>query len=320
MLKYQLSSTKQYLRDGFSAGLLESAALNKNVVGLCADLNSSIKMDGFAEKYPERFFQVGVAEQNLAGVAAGFALMGKIPVMGGYAAFSPGRNWDQIRVSIAYSKLNVKIIGSHAGISVGPDGATHQALEDIGLMRILPNMIVIAPADYEETRKAIISAINYQGPVYIRIPREKFETVTTLSTAFEIGKANKYCDGEMVTIIASGPLLYQAIEASIFLKASGITCEVLGLHTIKPLDEETVLKSVKKTKAVVTIEDGQIAGGVGGAISELLSEKCPVPVLRMGISDSFGESGTSQELLDKYDLNTNGIIRAVKKVLKMKLE
>ena len=317
MDKYLLSPITKSLRDGFSAGLLE-AAQNPKVVALCADLNSSIKMDGFAQAYPERFFQVGVAEQNLAGVAAGMALMGKISVMGGYATFSPGRNWDQVRVSIAYSNLNVKIIGSHAGINVGPDGATHQALEDIAIMRVLPNMKVIVPTDYEEARKAIIEAICCDGPVYLRLPRESFPSVTLPETDFEIGKANKYSDGKDVSILACGPLVYQAILAANKLEKEGITCDVLAVHTIKPLDYRSITTSAKKTGAVVTIEDAQVSGGLGGAVAETLSEHCPTPLIRMGIPDSFGESGTMNELYDKYDLNVNGIIQAVKKAISIK--
>jgi len=305
-------------KDGYGVGLLEAGKANSNIVVLTADLSKSTKSDLFQKEFPDRFIQVGVAEQNMAGIAAGLALSGKIPFMASYATFNPGRNWEQIRVAICYSNANVKIISSHSGFTDGGDGATHQALEDIALLRVLPNMTVVVPCDYYETQKATKAAANYQGPVSIRTGREATPVVTTENTPFEIGKAYVLNEGKDVTIIACGPPVYEAIKAAKHLRTKGIDCEVINCPTIKPLDEETLLKSCKKTGKVITVEEHQVTGGLGSAISELLSEKMPTPLLRIGVKNAFGESGAYEELLDKYKLNAKNISIEVEKLLKVK--
>ncbi|MDO8582265.1 MAG: transketolase C-terminal domain-containing protein [bacterium] len=304
-------------RNGYGDGLVLAAEKDVNVVGLCADLTGSVCMLAFAKKFPERFIQVGVAEQNMASVAAGLAVEGKIPFFASYAVFSPGRSWDQIRVNGCYNNANIKVVGAHAGISVGPDGATHQALEDIAIMRVLPNMIVIVPCDALETKKATLAAAAHKGPVYLRLTREKTPIMTTEQTPFVIGKASVYREGTDITIVGCGPLLYEALIAAEQLKGK-VSVEVINCPTIKPMDTETILASVKKTKVVVTVEEHQITGGLGGAICELLSEQYPIPVIRVGMPDSFGESGNPDELLTKYGMKAGDIVRAVQKALSLK--
>lgn len=305
-------------RNGYGDGLLEVAKKNPNVIVLTGDLVESTRALGFAKKYPGRFVECGVAEQNMAGIAAGLALAGKIPFISSYAVFSPGRSWDQVRVSVCLNKANVKIAGAHAGISVGPDGATHQALEDITIMRVLPHMIVVVPCDYEETKKMVGSAVEISGPIYFRFAREKTPVITTTKTPFKIGRAEVFRKGHDVSIIACGPLVYQSLVAAEELKKQGIDCEVINNHTIKPLDEKTLLTSVRKTRAVVTVEEHQIMAGAGSAVCELLCKKFPVPVEMVGMNDSFGESGTPAELLEKYGMSVKAIKSAVRKVLARK--
>lgn len=304
-------------RNGFGDGLVLAAENDANVMGLCADLTESTRMLAFAKKFPERFIQVGVAEQNMTSVAAGLAVEGKIPFFASYAVFSPGRSWDQIRVNGCYNDANIKIVGAHAGISVGPDGATHQALEDIAIMRVLPRLVVLVPCDALEAKKATLAAAIYKGPVYIRLTREKTPIMTTEQTPFVIGKSYVYREGTDVTVIGCGPLLYEALMAAEQL-AGKVSVEVINCPTIKPLDTETILASVKKTKTVVTVEEHQVTGGLGGAICELLSEHYPVPVIRVGMPDSFGESGNPDELLTKYGMKATDIVVAVQRALKMK--
>lgn len=303
-------------RNGYGDGVVEAGRANPNVVVLCCDLVESTRSLPFAQAFPQRFFEMGVAEQNMAGVGAGMAATGKIPFISSYAVFSPGRNWDQIRVSIAYSNLNVKIMGAHSGISVGPDGATHQALEDVAIMRVLPNMVVLAPCDAHEARKAVLAAAKYVGPVYIRFTREKTPVITRPSTPFEIGKAVVLREGSDVTLIACGPLVYEALLAAEQLSKRGIDAEVINCPSIKPLDKKTILKSVQKTGAAVTIEEHQTTGGLFGAIAEFLSQTNPVPIIPVGMDDTFGESGTPEELLKKYGMKAVNIVAAAQKILK----
>src|SRR3989344_4660857 len=272
-------------RNGFGEGLVVAGEGNKDVVVLCADLTESTRSEYFQKKFPERFVEVGVAEQNMASLAAGMALAGKIPFISSYAAFSPGRNNEQIRTTIALNNANVKIVGAHAGVSVGPDGATHQALEDIALMRVMPNMVVISPCDAVEAKKATVAAAEIEGPVYIRLAREATPVMTTEKTPFTLGKAEIFVPGKDVTVIATGPLLYEALKATHTLAQKGISAEVINLHTIKPLDTKTILASVKKTKCVVTVEEHQVAGGMGSAVIEFLSQNLPVPVQMIGSQD-----------------------------------
>ena len=304
-------------RKGYGEGLVEAGKKDERVMVLCCDLTESTQSHLFANAFPERFLELGVAEQNMAGVAAGLALEGKVPFISSYAVFSPGRNWDQVRVSVCYQKTNVKIAGAHAGISVGPDGATHQALEDIAITRVLPGMTVIAPADYHESRKATIAAAALNGPVYSRFARTGTPVFTSKKSPFTIGKAELYTRGEDVTIIAAGPVIYEALLAYKALQKEHITAEVINCHTIKPLDAATILKSVKKTRAVVTVEEHQVTGGLGGAITELLSERLPSRVIRVGMQDRFGESGDPHVLLDEFGFTHPTIIKAVHKALKL---
>ncbi len=305
-------------RNGYGDGLLEVAEKNKNVVVLTGDLAESTRVLAFAKKYPQAFVECGVAEQNMAGIAAGLALTGKIPFISSYAVFSPGRSWDQVRVSICLNRANVKIAGAHAGISVGPDGATHQALEDIAIMRVLPHMTVVVPCDYEETRKVVHAAVAMTGPLYFRFAREKTPVITTSKTPFTIGRAEFFRKGKDVSIIACGPLVYQALIAAEELAKIGIDCEVINNHTIKPLDEKTLLASARKTHAVVTVEEHQIMAGAGSALCELFSKKFPVPIEMVGMNDSYGESGTPKELLEKYGMSVKAIKAAVKRAMKRK--
>lgn len=304
-------------RNGYGDGVVEAGRKNKNVVVLCCDLTESTRSQKFADTFPDRFFEIGVAEQNMAGVAAGMATCGKIPFISSYAVFSPGRNWDQIRVSISYSDLNVKIMGAHAGISVGPDGATHQALEDIAIMRVLPNMVVLAPCDVHETRRAVLAAAAYRGPVYIRFTREKTPVITTPTAPFAIGRAQVLRSGRDISIIACGPLVYEALVAAEKLATQNIDAEVINCASIKPLDEKTIMASLKKTRCAVTVEEHQIIGGLHGAIAELAAQKFPMPVLPVGMPNSFGESGEPDELLKKYGMKASNVVFTVKKCLKM---
>lgn len=302
-------------RDGFGEAMLYLGKHNKNVVALSANLAESLRLDKFAKKYPARFIELGVAEQNMMSVAAGLALSGKIPFVTSFGVFSPGRNWDQLRVSICYSKANVKIMASHTGLSVGPDGASHQALEDIAITRCLPNLVVLAPADANETKRAVVAATKHNGPVYIRFARQKSPLFIKDKT-FKIGQAEILEKGTDVSIVGIGPLLYEAILAAKELKIQGISAEVINCPSIKPLDKNTILRSVKKTNALITLEDHQIHGGLGSAISEILAENYPVKTYMLGVRDSFGASGETEELWDKYGLTHPHIIKAVKKLIK----
>lgn len=301
------------MRDGYGAGLLELGQVNEDVVVLCADLFESTRSEEFRKMYPERAFEMGVAEQNMMGVAAGMALVGKIPFVSSYAVFSPGRNWDQLRVSVCYTRVNVKIIGGHAGLSVGPDGATHQALEDVAITRALPNLVVMAPADAEQARRATIAAANISGPVYIRVGRAKSVVLTTKMTPFEVGRAQVLRSGVDISLIACGSLVYEALMAAEELKGE-IDVEVINVHTIKPIDKETITKSASKTRLVVTVEEHQIIGGLGSAICEVLAENCPTQVRRMGVLDTFGESGEVSQLYKKYNLDRQSIIRTIREM------
>ncbi len=302
--------SKRPTRDGYGKGVVEAGEKNKQVVVLTGDLRESTKSQWFADKFPDRFFDLGVAEQNLMGVGAGMAMEGKIPFVASYAVFNPGRNWEQLRVSVCYSDLNVKIAGSHAGITVGADGATHQALEDIALTRVLPNMTVVSPIDFEQARKATVAISERKGPVYLRLHRNKTPIITTRMTPFEIGKAQVLRRGKDVGLLATGPMAYEALMAA--EEVSGdVDVEVLNIHTIKPLDEGEILRVAQKTKKIVTVEDHQKAGGMGSAVAELLSEKYPAKLIRMGVDDSFGESGDPVDLLDKYGLSRQAIMKAI---------
>jgi len=307
------------IRKGFGRGLLAAGKKDKNVVAACADLTGSTAMDLFAKAFPERFTQVGVAEQNLVTVGSGLAAMGKIPFVSSYAAFSPGRNWEQIRTTICLNDRPVKIIGSHAGVSVGPDGATHQMLEDIALMRVLPNMVVIAPCDSVEAEKATLAMAADKRPNYLRLAREATPIITTAKTPFEIGQAYVFAQGADVTLIATGTMTYHALVAAEKLYKDGIEAEVIHVPTIKPLDAETILKSVRKTGAVVTAEEGQIKGGLGGAIAELLGDEQPTPMKRIGMQDRFGESGSPDELMEYFGLDAKHIRLAAHAVLARKV-
>ena len=317
MKKYTFSEKKD-TRSGFGAGLSELGKTNENVVALCADLTGSLKMDAFAKDHPERFIQVGIAEANMMGLAAGLAVGGKIPFTGTFANFSTGRVYDQIRQSIAYSNKNVKICASHAGLSLGEDGATHQILEDLGLMKMLPNMVVINPCDYNQTKAATIAIAEYEGPVYLRFGRPAVPNFTPSDQVFEIGKAVMLNEGKDVTIFATGHLVWQAIEAGQVLAELGINAEIINIHTIKPLDEKAVLQSVKKTRCVVTAEEHQRNGGLGDAIAQLLATQNPTPIEYVAVNDSFGESGTPDQLMKKYGLDAVHIVNAVHKVLSRK--
>lgn len=305
-------------RSGFGAGLLELGQENPNVVALCADLTGSLKMDAFQKAFPERFIQVGIAEANMMGIAAGLTIGGKIPFTGTFANFSTGRVYDQIRQSIAYSGKNVKICASHAGLTLGEDGATHQILEDIGLMKMLPHMVVINPCDFNQTKAATKAIADYEGPVYLRFGRPKVPNFTPANQKFEIGKAIVLKPGTDVTIIATGHLVWEACLAVEALLAKGIDAELINIHTIKPLDQEAVIASVKKTGCVVTAEEHQIFGGLGESVAGLLSRHYPKPIEMVGVNDSFGESGTPAQLMTKYGLDAQHIEWAVEKVIKRK--
>jgi transketolase len=309
-------------REGFGRGLLEAGEKNKNIVGLCADLTESTQMNLFAEKFPERFVQVGVAEQNLVTTASGMAAMGKIPFCGSYAIFSPGRNWEQIRTTITYNDRPVKIVGSHAGVSVGADGGSHQALEDIALMRVLPNMEVFSPCDANEAKKITLAIAKTKIPAYVRLNREKTPIITTEETPFVIGKAQIFWLPDLglaeVGIIVTGTLLYNALLVAKELETEGIKTKVLNLSSIKPIDAKTIIALAKETKKIVTVEEHQIAGGMGSAVAEVLVQNHPVPIEFIGVRDSFGQSGTSEELIKHYGMDKESIKKAVLKVLERK--
>jgi len=307
-------------RSGFGDALLEIGVSNEKVVALCADLTESVRMDKFAKKFADRFFQVGIAEANMISIAAGLATTGYIPFTGTFANFSTSRVYDQIRQSIAYSNKNVKICASHCGLTLGEDGATHQVLEDIGMMKMLPNMTVISPCDYNETKLATIAISKHIGPVYLRFGRPSVPNFSSINEDFIIGKAKILRNGNDVTIIATGHLVWEAIQAGIMLEKVGIDAEIINLHTIKPLDKECVLKSAKKTGCVVTAEEHQIYGGMGESISGFLSSVYPVPIAMVGVMDVFGESGTPMELLEKYHLKDVDIVNKAKYVLEKKIK
>ena len=305
-------------RSGFGEGLAELGRTNPNVVALCADLTGSLKMDAFLKENPERFFQIGIAEANMMCIAAGMTIGGKIPFTGTFANFSTGRVYDQIRQSIAYSQKNVKICASHAGLTLGEDGATHQILEDVGMMRMLPNMTVIVPADFNQTKQATIAIADHQGPVYLRFGRPVMPIFIKPDVLFVIGKADIIKEGTDITIIACGHLVWKSIEAIKVLEARGISVELINMHTIKPLDESAILLSVAKTKCVVTAEEHMINGGLGEAVSQVLARKMPVPQEFVGVNDTFGESGAPMELMTKYGIDTEDIINASLKALARK--
>ncbi|MEI6510973.1 MAG: transketolase C-terminal domain-containing protein [Candidatus Uhrbacteria bacterium] len=305
-------------RDGFGLGVVDAAKLDENVVVLCADLTESTRALWFKEKFPNRFVQMGVSEQSMAAIAAGMAMAGKVPFIASYAAFSPGRNWEQIRTTAALSDNNVKIVGAHAGVSVGPDGATHQMTEDIAIMRVLPNMIVVSPCDAVEAKKATMAGAKIVGPVYLRFAREKSPVFTTNKTPFKLGRAETFRFGDDLTIIATGPLLYEALMAAEQLSKRGIEARVLNVHTIKPLDAKAIALAAKETGAIVTVEEAQAAGGLGGVVCETVAALCPVPVERVGMPDRFGESGEPNQLLEAFGLTAPYIAMAAERVLRRK--
>jgi len=305
-------------RSGFGDGLTELGRTNENVVALCADLTGSLKMNAFQDENPDRFFQVGIAEANMIGIAAGLTIGGKIPFTGTFANFSTSRVYDQVRQSVAYSGKNVKICASHAGLTLGEDGATHQVLEDIGMMKMLPHMTVINPCDYNQTKAATMAIADYEGPVYLRFGRPKVPIFIPEDQEFVIGKALMLSEGTDVTIFATGHLVWKALEAGKALAEKGISAEIINIHTIKPLDEEAVIASARKTKCVVTAEEHQIAGGLGESIAQVLSRNCPTPMEYVAVNDSFGESGPPADLMTKYGLDTPNIIEAAERVLKRK--
>jgi transketolase len=317
MKKYTYTEKKD-TRSGFGAGLLEAGKQNENVVALCADLTGSLKMDAFQKEFPERFFQVGIAEANMIGIAAGLTIGGKIPFTGTFANFSTGRVYDQIRQSVAYSDKNVKICASHAGLTLGEDGATHQILEDIGLMKMLPGMTVINPCDYNQTKAATIAIAKHEGPVYLRFGRPSVPVFTDAKQKFEIGKAWMVNEGKDVSIFATGHLVWKAIEAGEKLAEMGIDAEIINIHTIKPLDAQAILQSVAKTGCVVSAEEHNRLGGLGDSIAQVLAQNLPTPQEYVAVNDSFGESGTPDQLMEKYGLSTEAIIAAVQKVLARK--
>ena len=309
---------KKDTRSGFGAGLTELGKTDKDVVALCADLTGSLKMDEFKANHPERFFQVGIAEANMIGMAAGMTIGGKIPFTGTFANFSTGRVYDQIRQSVAYSGKNVKICASHAGVTLGEDGATHQILEDIGLMKMLPGMTVINTCDYNQTKAATLAIAEHDGPVYLRFGRPKVANFTPENGTFEIGKAVMLQEGTDVTIVATGHLVWEALQAAGTLQEEGISAEVINIHTIKPLDDEAIITSAKKTGCVVTAEEHNYLGGLGESVARVLAQQHPTPQEFVATQDTFGESGTPDQLMDKYGLNANAIVKASKKVLDRK--
>jgi len=320
MLAQYSDKDKQDTRSGFGVGLLEVARKNPKVVALAADLAGSLKMELFMEEFPDRFFQVGIAEANMMSAAAGLTIGGHIPYTGTFANFSTGRVYDQIRQSIAYSNKNVKICASHMGLTLGEDGATHQILEDVGMMRMLPGMTVICPCDYNQTKAATIAIADYVGPVYLRFGRPKVANFTAADQKFEIGKAQLLEEGTDVTLFAHGHLVWKSIEAARILLEKGIKAEIINIHTIKPLDEQAVLNSVRKTKCAVVAEEHQINGGLGDAIASVLARNLPTPIEKVAVKDSFGESGKPEELLKKYGLDTPDVVTAALKVIGRKAQ
>lgn len=317
MTKFTYTEKKD-TRSGFGAGLAELGRTNPNVVALCADLVGSLKMQEFIKENPERFFQIGIAEANMMGIAAGMTIGGKIPFTGTFANFSTGRVYDQIRQSIAYSEKNVKICASHAGLTLGEDGATHQILEDVGMMKMLPNMVVINPCDFNQTKAATIAIADHHGPVYLRFGRPAVPIFTPADQKFEIGKAIKMIEGTDVTIFATGHLVWEAIEAEAVLAEQGISAEVINIHTIKPLDTEAILASVTKTGCVVTAEEHQMHGGLGDSVAQTLALNHPAPLEMVAVNDSFGESGKPAELMTKYGIDAANIVKAAQKVISRK--
>lgn len=314
MKKYINTGSKD-TRSGFGAGLTELGQTNENVVALCADLIGSLKMDDFKKNHPERFFQAGIAEANMIGMAAGMTIGGKIPFTGTFANFSTGRVYDQIRQSVAYSEKNVKICASHAGLTLGEDGATHQILEDIGLMKMLPGMVVINPCDYNQTKAATLAVAEYEGPVYLRFGRPAVPVFTPADQKFEIGKGILMNEGSDVTIVATGHLVWESLVAAAELEKEGISCEVINIHTIKPLDEEIILNSVKKTGKIVTAEEHNILGGLGESVARVLAQKLPTKQAFVAVNDTFGESGTPSDLMKKYGIDSTAVIEKVKSLL-----
>lgn len=317
-MKKYTDTGKKDTRSGFGAGLTELGKKNEDVVALCADLTGSLKMDDFKENHPERFFQTGIAEANMMGIAAGMTIGGKIPFTGTFANFSTGRVYDQIRQSIAYSGKNVKICASHAGLTLGEDGATHQILEDIGLMKMLPGMTVINTCDYNQTKAATIAIADHEGPVYLRFGRPKVANFTPEDQNFEIGKAVQLQDGNDVTIVATGHLVWEALLAAETLNEQGISADVINIHTIKPLDNKAILNSVSKTRCIVTAEEHNFLGGLGESVSRVLAENTPTPQEFVATHDTFGESGTPEQLMEKYGLNADAIVKAALKVIARK--
>ena len=305
-------------RDGYGLALVELGKKNKEVVVLGADLTGSTRCDWFQKEFPERFIQCGIAEQNMIGIAAGLALVGKIPFASTYSVFCPGRNWDQIRTSVAYNQVNVKLTGAHAGVSVGADGATHQGLEDMAITRCLPNLVVLAPCDMFETKKATMAAGQYQGPVYLRFAREATPIFTTEKTPFRIGQAQVFRKGKDASVIACGPIVYEALLAAEELSKEGIDVRVINSPSIKPIDEEIIIRAAEETGAIVTGEDHQVMGGLGSAVAEVLAKNCPAPIEMIGVQDRFGESGEPEDLMKVFGLTAEDIKKAVKKVLKRK--
>lgn len=313
-MEFELKDT----RSGFGAGILEAAKENKNIVALCADLTGSLKLDAFAKEFPDRFFQTGIAEANMVGIAAGLSVGGKIPFATSFANFITGRVYDQVRQTIAYSNTNVKLCGSHAGITLGEDGATHQILEDFALMKSLPNMVVINPCDYNQTKAATLAASRYTGPVYLRFGRPAVPNFTPIDLKFEIGKALKIHDGKDVSIFATGHLVWQAVIAAKKLEEMGISAEIINIHTIKPLDEHAIIQSVSKTRCAVSAEEHQVFGGLGESIARVLSQNIPLPLEIIGVRDQFGQSGTPDQLMEKYGLTSEKIIQKCLEVIKRK--
>ena len=317
MKKYTYTETKD-TRSGFGAGLIEAARKNPNIVGLCADLTGSLKMNAFENEFPERFFQVGISEANMISMAAGMTIGGKIPFTGTFANFATSRVYDQVRQSIAYSNKNVKICASHAGLTLGEDGATHQVLEDIGMMKMLPGMVVINPCDYNQTKAATLAIAKHKGPVYLRFGRPKMPVFTPDDQDFKIGEAVMLNEGTDATILATGHLVWEAIEAGQILANMGIDAEIINIHTIKPLDADAILKSIEKTGCVVTAEEHQMNGGLGDSVAQLLARKNPTPIEMVAVNDSFGESGVPALLMEKYGLTRSDIVRSVETVMKRK--
>ena len=317
MKEFEILGNKD-TRSGFGDGLLELAKTNENVVALCADLTGSLKMNGFQNEVPDRFFQVGIAEANMIGLAAGMTVGGKVPYTGTFANFSTGRVYDQIRQSVAYSKKNVKICASHAGLTLGEDGATHQILEDIGMMKMLPNMTVVVPCDYNQTKQATIAIADYEGPVYLRFGRPVMPIFTKEDKEFIVGKADLLIEGKDVTIVACGHMVWKSIEAAKELAKEGISVELINMHTIKPFDKDALLNSIAKTRCVVSAEEHMVNGGLGDSVAQVLIQNDIVPQEYVAVNDSFGESGEPMELLAKYNIDTPNIVQAAKKAIQRK--